>query len=102
MEYDNIIRDIMMKKITLAALLLTTGFSAYAETETCKQYFAEVDSFIELASKQEGTKAQVDMLKTQHAESKKQMEALTAEQQDAGCKQGLEAMQQLKAAMNLK
>jgi hypothetical protein len=30
------------------------------------------------------------------------MEALTAEQQDAGCKQGLEAMQQLKAAMNLK
>jgi hypothetical protein len=54
MEYDNVIRDIMMKKITLAALLLTTGFSAYAETETCKQYFAEVDSFIELASKQEG------------------------------------------------
>lgn len=92
----------MMKKITLAALLLITGFSAYAETETCKQYFAEVDSFIELASKQEEAKAQVDMLKTQHAESKKQMEALTAEQQDAGCKQGLAAMQQLKAAMNLK
>lgn len=91
-----------MKKITLAALLLATGFSSYAETETCKQYFAEVEGFIELASKTEGAKAQVDMLRTQLAEGKKQMEAYTEEQQDAGCKQGIAAMQQMKTAMGLK
>jgi hypothetical protein len=52
-----------MKKIALAALLMGMCTASYAETETCKQYFAEMDSFIKEASKHEEAKAQVDMLK---------------------------------------
>lgn len=91
-----------MKKFALAALLMSVSVSALAETETCKQYFTEMDSFIQEASKHEEAKAQVDMLKSQLAESKKQMETYPVEQQDAGCKQGLEAMKQLNAAMGIK
>lgn len=91
-----------MKKIALAALLMGISVSSFAETETCKQYFAVVDTFITEASKHEEAKAQVDMLKTQLTESKKQMESYPVEQQDVGCKQGLEAMKQLNAAMGIK
>lgn len=91
-----------MKKIALAALLMGMCTASYAETETCKKYFAEMDSFITQASKHEEAKAQVDMLKTQLAESKKQMEAYPVDQQDAGCNQGLEAMKQLNASLGIK
>jgi len=91
-----------MKKIALAALLMGFSVSSFAETETCKQYFTEMDSFIKEASKHQEAKAQVDMLKTQLAESKKQLESYPAEQQDAGCKQGLAAMKQLNASLGIK
>ena len=42
------------------------------------------------------------MLKNQLVETKKQLEALTPAQQDAGCQQGLTAMKQLNAAMGIK
>ncbi|MGK9174021.1 DUF5339 domain-containing protein [Yokenella regensburgei] len=92
----------MMKKIVLAALLMGLCASSFAQTETCKQYFATVDNFIAEASKHEEAKAQVDMLKTQIAETKKQLESYPPEQRDVGCKQGLEAMKQLNAAMGIK
>lgn len=92
----------MMKKIALAALLMSVSVSALAETETCKQYFTEMDSFIQEASKHEEAKAHVDMLKTQLTEGRKQLESYPVEQQDAGCKQGLEAMKQLNASLGIK
>ena len=85
-----------MKNIALAALLMGMCTASYAETETCKQYFAEMDSFIKEA------KAQVDMLKTQLAEGRKQLETYSVEQQDAGCKQGLAAVKQLNASLGIK
>ena len=91
-----------MKKILLAALLTSISASSFAETELCKQYFAETDTFIKEASKHEEAKAQVEMLKNQLVETKKQLEALTPAQQDAGCQQGLTAMKQLNAAMGIK
>lgn len=91
-----------MKKIALAALLMGMCTASYAETETCKQYFTEMDSFIQEASKHEEAKGQVEMLKTQLTEGRKQLESYPVEQQDAGCKQGLEAMKQLNAAMGIK
>ncbi|MBS6740544.1 DUF5339 domain-containing protein [Phytobacter diazotrophicus] len=91
-----------MKKIALAALLMGMCTASYAETETCKQYFAEMDSFIKEASKHEEAKAQVDMLKNQLAEGRKQLETYSVEQQDAGCKQGLAAVKQLNASLGIK
>lgn len=91
-----------MKKIALAALLMGVSVSSFAETETCKQYFTEMDSFIKEASKHQEAKAQVDMLKTQLAEGKKQLETFTVEQQDAGCTQGLAAVKQLNASLGIK
>lgn len=91
-----------MTKIALAALLISVSASSFAATETCEQYFTAVDTFIAEASKHEEAKAQVATLKTQLAESKKQLEAYPAEQQDAGCKQGLDAMTKLSAALGIK
>lgn len=91
-----------MKKLALAALLMGVSVSSYAETETCKQYYAAVDTFITEAGKHKEAASQVDMLKTQLAESKKQMEGFSVEQQDSSCKLGLDAMKQLSAAMGIK
>lgn len=88
--------------MALAALSIGVCSASYAETEICKQYFTEMDGFIKEASKHEETKAQVEMLKTQLTEGRKQLESYPEEQQDAGCKQGLEAIKQLNAAMGIK
>lgn len=91
-----------MKKLVLAALLMGVSAFSYAQTETCTQYYSVVEAFITEAAKHEEAKDQVDMLKTQLAESKKQMESFSVEQQESSCKLGLDAMKQLNAAMGIK
>ncbi|WP_265495124.1 DUF5339 domain-containing protein, partial [Providencia heimbachae] len=70
-------------------------------TETCNTYFAEVDSLITKASENPQAKAQLDAMKGQLEEGKKQVAALPKDQQDKACQQGIDAMKQMKTALGL-
>ncbi|MTH45357.1 DUF5339 domain-containing protein [Intestinirhabdus alba] len=93
-----------MKKIVLfAALTMMSGSSFAAITETCQQYFNDVDALIEQASKtSDQAKQQMDAMKPQLEQSKKQLAELPAESQDAGCKQGSAALAQMKQMLGVK
>lgn len=92
-----------MKKLILACGLLALSGSVFAGdlTDTCKKYVEEVDALIAKASENEAAKAQMDAMKTQMEEGKKQIAAMPAESQDAACKQGLDYMGQMKASMGI-
>lgn len=101
-----------MKKLILACGmgLLALTITACSEekksevagaTETCNAYFAEVDSLIAKASENPQAKAQLDAMKGQLEEGKKQVAALPKDQQDQACQQGIDAMKQMKTALGL-
>lgn len=70
-------------------------------TETCNAYFAEVDGLIAKASENPQAKAQLDTMKSQLEEGKKQVAALSKDEQDKACQQGIDAMKQMKTALGL-
>ncbi|HAU5609758.1 DUF5339 domain-containing protein [Citrobacter koseri] len=93
----------MKKFIFVAALILASGSSYAAMTETCQQYLKDVDALIAEASKvSDQAKQQMEAMKPQLEQSKKMLEGLQPENQDAGCKQGAAALVQMKQAMGLK
>ncbi|CBG89784.1 DUF5339 domain-containing protein [Citrobacter rodentium] len=93
----------MKKLIFVAALTLASGSSFAAITETCQQYFNDVDALIVEASKtSEQAKQQMEAMKPQLEQAKEQLAALPAENQDAGCKQGAAALVQMKQSMGIK
>ena len=102
-----------MKKVLLACGLglLALTITACSEEEkkpevagataTCNTYFADIDAMIAKASENPQAKAQMDAMKGQLDEGKKQIAALPKDQQDAACQQGIDAMKQLKAALGI-
>lgn len=93
----------MKKMIFAAALTMVSGSSFAAITETCQQYFNDVDALIVEASKtSEQAKQQMEAMKPQLEQAKKQLADLPAENQDAGCKQGAAALVQMKQSMGIK
>ncbi len=92
----------MKKVIFVAALTLVSGSSVAAITDTCQQYFDDVDALIVQASKtSDQAKQQMEAMKPQLEEAKKQLAELPAENQDAGCKQGAAALVQMKQSMGI-
>ncbi|WP_058913497.1 DUF5339 domain-containing protein [Entomohabitans teleogrylli] len=91
----------MKKALLVASLVMFSGSSFAAVTETCQKYLDEVDAIMEQASANEAAKAQVDALKVQLAEAKKQIESMPEAEQNSGCQQGMAAMAQMKQAMGL-
>ncbi|MFU0887378.1 DUF5339 family protein [Kluyvera sichuanensis] len=93
-----------MKKVFLLVVLAMASNSTFAAmTETCQQYFKEMDTLIEQASKtNEQAKQQLEAMKPQLEESKKQLEKSSGPDQDTACKQALSAMAQLKQGLGLK
>ena len=92
----------MKKIIFAAALTLVSGSSFAAITETCQKYFDDVDALIVQASKtNDQAKQQMEALKPQLEQAKKQLAELPAENQDAGCKQGSDALVQMKQSMGI-
>ncbi len=74
-----------------------------AMSDTCKTYLVDVDKLVEQASKtSDQAKQQMDAMKPQLDAAKKQLEALPEDQQDAGCKQGIAALAQMKTALGIK
>lgn len=71
-------------------------------TDTCKAYFSEVDSLVTKASENPQTKAQLDSIKNQLEDGKKQIISLPKDQQDKACRQGIDAMKQIKQSLNMK
>ncbi|EPU3935401.1 DUF5339 domain-containing protein [Morganella morganii] len=90
-----------MKKLILAAGLLSLSSVAFSAqlSSTCEDYFKQVDGYMELLAKNDAMKGQVDTMKQQYADSKKQFTELPADAQDTACKQGIEALAQAKAMM---
>ena len=92
-----------MKKVFLFVVLAVMSNTTFAAmTETCQKYINEVDSIIEQASKSsEQAKQQMEAMKPQLEESKKQLAAMPEDQQDAGCKQAVESLVQMKKALGI-
>lgn len=91
----------MLKKIIIPATLLCASFTTVAAdlSESCVTYFDELNSYFESAPKDSATQAQIEALKQQLDTSKTQLTALPKEQQEAGCKQGLQMWEQMKASL---
>ena len=70
-------------------------------TETCNAYFAEVDGLIAKASEDPQAKTQLDSMKGQLEEGKKQIAALPKDQQVTACQQGIDALKQMKSVLGL-
>ncbi|HDF2342409.1 hypothetical protein UA45_17590 [Morganella morganii] len=105
-------KTILACSLGLMALALTacsgeekSASSVPGATETCNKYFAEVDDLMkkatEKAGNNESVKAQLEPMIKQYEDAKKQIAAMPADQQDAACKAGSEAMAQVKQAMGL-
>lgn len=90
-----------MKKLVLAVALLSATSTAFAAdlTESCENYFKAVDGYLEQVASVDAMKGQLDLIKSQYDDSKKQISALPADQQDATCKGSLEVLEQAKAMM---
>lgn len=115
LNYINIIwLGIIMRKLLLICSMGLLAFiiTACSEeekkidyigaTDNCKAYFSEVDSLVTKASENPQTKAQLDSIKNQLEDGKKQIVALPKDQQDKACKQGIDAMKQIKQSLNMK
>lgn len=85
-----------MKKTLVALIFMGFGLSASAAelSDSCKAYFAEVDSY--LASM---PAAQANSMKAQYESSKQQFAMMPAAAQDQACGQAVEQLKQMKAAM---
>ncbi|ELP5236137.1 DUF5339 domain-containing protein [Citrobacter freundii] len=79
-----------MKKL-LALAVMIVPLTSFASS-TCDEYFKSVDGYLDQIAAVPEMKTQLDALKAQYAQTKKQLEAMPAESQEASCKQGLEAM----------
>ncbi|MEY1090345.1 DUF5339 domain-containing protein [Morganella morganii] len=90
-----------MKKLILAAGLLSLSSAAFSAqlSATCEDYFKQVDGYMELLAKNDAMKGQIETMKQQYDDSKKQFMELPADAQDAACKQGIDALAQAKAMM---
>lgn len=90
-----------MKNIMLVALLMSASSVAFSAdlSKTCEDYYAAMDSHLEMTAANEAMKPQLDAIKGQYEESKKQILAMPVEQQNTVCKAGLDALAQAKKMM---
>lgn len=91
----------MLKKIiALAALPMFVSVSASAAlTDSCKEYFTSIDSYLEKVQSEPSMKEQFDMIKQQYDQSRDQISKMPETTQDQTCKQGQDLLAQvLKAA----
>ncbi|HCM63904.1 MAG TPA: hypothetical protein DIT05_15380 [Morganella sp. (in: Bacteria)] len=90
-----------MKKLVLAAGLLSISSVAFSASlsSTCENYFKQVDEYVELLSKNDAMKGQMEAMKQQYDDSKKQFMELPTEAQDSACKQGIDALSQARTML---
>ncbi|MDW6628087.1 DUF5339 domain-containing protein, partial [Escherichia coli] len=96
-------RSVFMKTITV--LLTTVLFSMSASaalTPACEEYYKEIDNFVAKMKEMGTPEAQVNTLKQQYEQSRKQIAALPDASQDMACKQGLDALRQSMSAAGIK
>lgn len=84
----------------VTGLLVASSLANASElSQSCKDYFSAIDSFLEEGAKQAGAADQVAMMKTQFDMAKAQISELPEDQQELGCKAGLEGIEQAKQMM---
>ncbi|MGE2231201.1 DUF5339 domain-containing protein [Escherichia coli] len=90
---------------TITVLLTTVLFSMSASaalTPACEEYYKEIDNFVAKMKEMGTPEAQVNTLKQQYEQSRKQIAALPDASQDMACKQGLDALRQSMSAAGIK
>lgn len=92
-----------MKKWIMTAVftLAMPGIASAAMSKTCEEYYSAVDAMIEKASENEAAKTQLEAMKNQMAASKQQMSAQPEASQNMVCEQGLQSLEQTKAALGV-
>lgn len=102
-----------MKKIILACTVGIMTFAIAAcsgddkkeafpgASETCNQFFTEIDSLVAKASENEQMKSQLEPAIKQLEGAKTELTKMPKEQQDTECKAGIEALTAMKKALNL-
>ncbi|MGO3890519.1 MAG: DUF5339 family protein [Paenalcaligenes sp.] len=90
-----------MKKIILAGVIMSMSSATFAAdmSQACTDYYAAVDKYIEQIASHDAMKGQVDMIKSQYAESKTMIESMPKESQDAACNAANDAMKQAEEMM---
>lgn len=79
-----------MRKIIALSLALVPMFSF--ASDNCSIYFDSIDSYLSQVAGTPSMKAQLDMVKRQYEQSKKQIQSLPEAQREAVCSQGLNAL----------
>lgn len=90
-----------MKKVLVALSILITSSCALAAdlAPSCDEYFKEIDNYLEAVGKNKATQSNLEMVRSQYEEAKKQMELMPKEVQQQACTQGATALKQAIAAM---
>ena len=103
MMWFQCIQVINMKKIIALLFVATFATSASAAmTQTCQDYYKEIDNFMDKMKEMGTPDAQINVIKQQYEQSKQQISALPESSQDMACKQGLEALKQSMSAVGIK
>jgi len=86
-----------MKRILILAIALLP-LSSIASI-SCEQYYTLSEAYLEKASENTQIKDQVDAIKAQYEQTKKQLQSLSEEKRNVACKQGLDAMKMVEEQM---
>lgn len=92
-----------MKKIMIIVLgmvFLNTGMAA--TTATCEAYYKEIDIYLSKLKETGVQQAQIDIVRQQYEQSRKQIARLPADNQEMACKQGLDVLEQAVDAAGMK
>ncbi|MGG4606243.1 DUF5339 family protein [Paenalcaligenes sp. Me131] len=90
-----------MKKIILAGVIASMSSATFAAdlSQACTDYYAAVDKYVEQIASHDAMKGQVDMIKAQYDDSKKMIESMPKDSQDAACNAANDAMKQAEEMM---
>ncbi|MGG4776048.1 DUF5339 family protein [Paenalcaligenes sp. Me52] len=90
-----------MKKIILAGVIASMSSATFAAdmSQACTDYYTAVDKYIEQIASHDAMKGQVDMIKAQYDDSKKMIESMPKDSQDAACNAANDAMKQAEEMM---
>jgi len=86
-----------MKRILILAIALLP-LSSIASS-SCEEYYTLSEAYLEKASENTQIKDQVDAIKAQYEQTKKQLQSLSEEKRNVACKQGLDAMKMVEEQM---
>ncbi|EEU2031423.1 DUF5339 domain-containing protein [Escherichia coli] len=92
----------MRNIFALLVTVISCTTASAAMTETCQKYFDETDKFLSQMKTTGVADEQINLMKQQYEQSKKQFSSLPEASQDAACKQASDALKQSMNAAKIK